>query len=163
MDKRQKNKEHSLPLGIIYPHSAGIDVGSMNMVVSYQDSNGKNHVKEYGSYTEDLHAMAKELESAGVTNIAMEATGVYWMAVYEVLEEYDREVILVNPSHYKNAAGQKTDVSDSQCLPVRFRRGYISYMLTDSSGLLTLQMRATGNSGRISMKEEFFKNRRVIP
>ena len=61
MDKRQKNKEHSLPLGIIYPHSAGIDVGSMNMVVSYQDSNGKNHVKEYGSYTEDLHAMAKEL------------------------------------------------------------------------------------------------------
>lgn len=114
MDKRQKNKEHSLPLGIIYPHSAGIDVGSMNMVVSYQDSNGKNHVKEYGSYTQDLHAMAKELESAGVTNIAMEATGVYWMAVYEVLEEYDREVILVNPSHYKNAAGQKTDVSDSQ-------------------------------------------------
>ncbi len=110
----QKNKAGCLQLGIIYPNSAGIDVGSMNMLVSYQDSNGKSNVKEYGSYTRELQAMAEELKSAGVSHVAMEATGVYWMAVYEVLEEHDLQVTLVNPSHYKNVAGQKTDVSDSQ-------------------------------------------------
>lgn len=114
MSKKQENKASDIRLGIIYPNSAGIDVGSMNMVVSYQGPQGGSQVREYGSYTQELHALAQELKSAGVSQVAMEATGVYWMAVYEVLEEYDLEVTLVNARHYKNTAGQKTDVSDSQ-------------------------------------------------
>lgn len=114
MSKKQENKAVDIRLGIIYPNSAGIDVGSMNMVVSYQGSQGGSQVREYGSYTQELHALAQELKSAGVSQVAMEATGVYWMAVYEILEAYDLEVTLVNARHYKNVAGQKTDVSDSQ-------------------------------------------------
>ncbi len=114
MSKKQENKASDIRLGIIYPNSAGIDVGSMNMVVSYQGPQGGSQVKEYGSYTEELHALAQELKSAGISQVAMEATGVYWMAVYEILEEYDLEVTLVNARHYKNAVGQKSDVSDSQ-------------------------------------------------
>jgi len=114
MSKKQENKAGDIRLGIIYPNSAGIDVGSMNMVVSYQGPQGGSQVREYGSYTQELHALARELKSAGVRQVAMEATGVYWMAVYEVLEAYDLEVTLVNPTHYKNVAGQKTDISDSQ-------------------------------------------------
>jgi transposase len=60
--------------------------------------------------------MAKDLQQAGVTNVGMEATGVYWMAVYEVLEEYGFTVTLVNARHYKNVDGQKTDVQDCQWL-----------------------------------------------
>jgi transposase len=112
--KSKKSKKESIQLGIIYPNSAGLDVGSMNMVVSYQGRNQESVVQEYGSYTEELHAMALALKNAGVTNVAMEATGVYWMAVYEILEEYDLHVTLVNARHYKNVAGQKTDVCDSQ-------------------------------------------------
>lgn len=111
---KQKNKASSFQLGIIYPHAAGIDVGSMNMLVSYQGTHGISVVKEYGSYTEDLHAMAAALKSAEITHVAMEATGSYWMSLFEVLEEYDIHITVVNPSHYKNVAGQKTDVSDSQ-------------------------------------------------
>jgi transposase len=114
MGNTQKVKEKSIGLGIIYPHSAGIDVGSMNMMISYQNLQGESLVKEYGSYTAELHEMGKELRQAGVTHVAMEATGVYWMAVYEILEAYDIEVTLVNARHYKNVAGQKTDVNDSQ-------------------------------------------------
>lgn len=114
MNKKQKNKKESMQLGIIYPNSAGLDVGSMNMVVSYQGASQESVVQEYGSYTQDLHAMGQALKSAGVMHVAMEATGVYWMAVYEILEEYDLQVTLVNARHYKNVAGQKTDIIDSQ-------------------------------------------------
>ena len=73
-------------------------------------------VREHNAYTQDLHEMAKELQQAGVTHVAREATGVYWMSVYEVLEEYGFKVTLVNARHYKNVDGQKTDVKDCQWL-----------------------------------------------
>jgi transposase len=111
---KQKNKAASFQLGIVYPNAAGIDVGSMNMLVSYQGADGVSVIQEYGSYTQDLHALAEALKSAGITHVAMEATGSYWMALFEVLEAYDIEITVANPSHYKNVAGQKTDVSDSQ-------------------------------------------------
>ena len=106
----------TLQLGIIYPRSAGVDIGSMNMLVSYPGKEGAQTVQEYGAFTEDLHAMAKQLQQAGVTHVGMEATGIYWMAVYEVLEQYGFVVTLVNARHYKNVAGQKTDVKDCQWL-----------------------------------------------
>ena len=113
--KKQKNQQ-SLSLGIIYPQAAGLDVGSMNMVVSYPGTDGVQTVREYDAYTQDLHQMAKELQQAAVTHVGMEATGVYWMSVYEVLEEYGFKVTLVNARHYKNVEGQKTDVKDCQWL-----------------------------------------------
>jgi hypothetical protein len=111
--KKQQN-EQSLHFGIIYPQAAGLDVGSMNMVVSYPSAENVQTVKEYHAYTEDLKLMARELKQAGVTHVAMEATGVYWMAVYEILEQQGFNVTLINARHYKNVAGQKTDVKDCQ-------------------------------------------------
>lgn len=117
MNKQNKEqKPQSLSLCIIHPHAAGLDVGSMNMVVSYTGGNGTQTVKEYDAYTQDLHQMAEELKQAGVTHVCMEATGVYWMAVYEILERYELNVTLVNARHYKNVEGQKTDVKDCQWL-----------------------------------------------
>lgn len=115
MSKTEQIKQ-GLQFGIVYPGAAGVDVGSMNMMVSYPGSNGLQTVKEYGSYTEDLHAMARELKQSGVTHIGMEATGVYWMALYELLEQYGFKVTLVNARHFKNVDGQKTDVKDCQWL-----------------------------------------------
>jgi transposase len=117
MSKQQKQtSQQSLSLGIIYPRAAGLDVGSMNMVVSYTGADGGQTVKEYGAYTQDLNQMADDLQQAGVTHVGMEATGVYWMSVYEVLEEKEFKVTLVNARHYKNVDGQKTDVKDCQWL-----------------------------------------------
>ena len=95
-------------------HAAGIDIGSMLMMVSYTDNDGNLHLMEAGSSTEQLHLIAQTLQEAGVTDVAMEATGIYWMPLYEVLESYKMRVILINASHYRNVQAQKTDVKDSQ-------------------------------------------------
>lgn len=116
MSKSPINKTNGLQLGIIYPHSAAIDVGSMNMMVSYSAADGTQVVKEYPAYTADLRSMAEELKAAGVIQVGMEATGVYWMSVYEILEQGGFKVTLVNARHYKNVVGQKTDVKDCQWL-----------------------------------------------
>lgn len=116
IQKQQDKQALTLQLGLIYPAAAGIDVGSMNMMVSYPGAAGIQTVQEYGAYTQDLHTMAEDLQKAGVTHVCMEATGVYWMAVYEVLEQHDFKVTLVNARHYKNVDGQKTDVKDCQWL-----------------------------------------------
>jgi len=113
---KNKQSNQTLNLALIHPKAAGLDVGSMNMMVSYPGSDGIQTVKEYSAFTEDLQHMAKELQQAGVTHVGMEATGVYWMAVYEVLERYGLSVTLVNARHYKNVDGQKTDVKDCQWL-----------------------------------------------
>lgn len=88
MGKTAEVKKELVGLDVIYPHSAGLDVGSMLMAVSYRDSQGECIVKEYGSFTEDLYLMSKDLAAAGVTHVAMEATGVYWMSAYSVLESW---------------------------------------------------------------------------
>lgn len=111
-----KNKQQQAPptFGIIHPHCAGVDVGSMNMYVCYSDAQGVQHTKEYEAFTSDLRRMVQELKQAAVSHVAMEATGVYWSSLYELLEAAGMQVTLINARHYKNVAAQKTDVKDCQ-------------------------------------------------
>lgn len=115
----KKNKcktKKNLQLAVIHQHTAAIDVGSMMMMVSYTNKEGNQCLMEVDAFTEDLYRLAKTLESEGIKKVAMEATGVYWMALYELLEQEGLEVTLVNPKHFKNVDAQKTDVKDCQWL-----------------------------------------------
>jgi transposase len=113
---KSSNQPTQNPLAILNAHAAGIDIGSMLMMVSYTDPSGQQKLLESTGYSEDLIKLAKTLKSEGITDVAMEATGVYWMAVYEVLEQAGLKVTLTNPGHFKNVAAQKTDVKDCQWL-----------------------------------------------
>jgi len=113
---KSSNQPTQKPLAILNPHAAGIDIGSMLMMVSYWDPNGQQKLLESTGFSEDLSKLAKTLKSEGITDVAMEGTGVYWMAVYEVLEQEGLKVTLTNPRHFKNVAAQKTDVKDCQWL-----------------------------------------------
>jgi transposase len=115
MSKKAKTK-NNLQLAIIHEHTAAVDVGSMLMTVAYTDNDGQQHLMETDGFTESLNDLVKTLKTAGVTHVAMEATGVYWMALYELIEEHGLKVTLVNPKHFKNVDAQKTDVKDSQWL-----------------------------------------------
>jgi transposase len=115
MDKKTKAKQ-SLQLAVINPNCAAIDIGSMMMMVSYSDIEGNQYLSEVDAFTGDLEKLAQTLKTAGVISVAMEATGVYWMALYEILESYGFKISLVNPKHFKNVDAQKTDVKDSQWL-----------------------------------------------
>jgi transposase len=126
MGKAKKNKRKSVPqggndkkmerFGLLYPRSAGIDVGSMLMVVSYTDHREMIHLREFNSFTDSLNQMADLLQHEGVEIVTMEATGDYWKSLFTILEDRGLKIILINPSHYRNVAAQKTDVNDAQWL-----------------------------------------------
>lgn len=115
MDKKTK-QNGTLQFAVINPCCAAIDVGSMMMMISYSDVKGKQHLLEVDAFTESLHQLADTLKQAGVTHVAMEATGVYWIAVYEILEQQGFKLTLVNAKHFKNVDAHKTDVKDCQWL-----------------------------------------------
>jgi hypothetical protein len=106
------NKQDKMP--VIHAHAAGIDIGSTFHVVAVGNDKTDESVRTFQSFTSDLHDMAKWLKSYGITTIAMESTGVYWIPAFEILEQYEFEVFLVNSREAKNVPGRKTDVNDAQ-------------------------------------------------
>ena len=113
---RTEQRGFRLSLECIEPNAAGIDVGSRSIYVAVGGEREAEPVRCFATFTEDLRAMAAWLKQCGITTIAMESTGVYWIPVYEVLEDAGFKVCLVNSHHVKNVPGRKSDVSDCQWL-----------------------------------------------
>jgi transposase len=93
-------------------HAAGIDAGSTKFFVATPDGG----VSVFEAFTSELYRLRDHLVAQGVTTVAMEATGVYWLALYEVLEAAGIEVCVVNGAHVRNVPGRKSDVQDCQWL-----------------------------------------------
>lgn len=98
----------------INPNAAGIDVGSRTHYVAVDPDRAEKPVRSFGCYTPDLHDMATWLLECGVTTVAMESTGVYWVPIYQVLQQRGLDVKLVDARQVKNVPGRKTDVVDCQ-------------------------------------------------
>jgi len=103
MKSPKRGKSRSKRLSKINPHAAGVDVGSRLHVVAVAADRDPEPVRSFQSFTSDLHALADWLAEVGITTIAMESTGVYWIPVFEILEARGFEVLLVNAQHVKNA------------------------------------------------------------
>jgi len=103
-------------LEVVHPRAAGIDVGNSAHYVAVRPDRDPEPVRRFECFTADLHRMADWLQSCGVKSIAMQSTGVYWIPLYEILEERGFEVYLVNARHTKNLPGRKSDVQESQWL-----------------------------------------------
>jgi len=101
-------------LPVINPTVAGIDVSDKEMMVAYPINSDQLEVRSFGCFTCDLHLIATTMKQNGVTSIAMESTGVYWISLFLLLEEYGLEVCLVNAKHVKNVTGRKDDESDAE-------------------------------------------------
>lgn len=100
----------------VNPNAAGIDCGTSAHYVAVSAAVDDEPVRRFTSFTHDLHALADWLEDCGVETVAMESTGVYWIALYEILEERGLEVVLVNARAVKQVPGRKSDVADCQWL-----------------------------------------------
>ena len=113
-----KRKSIKLPkhLQQINAHAAGIDIGSRSHFVAVPEGTDEQPVREFSTFTDDLERLAEWLISCGVTTVAMESTGIYWIPVFEILESHGLEVKLVNARHVKNVPGRKSDVLDCQWL-----------------------------------------------
>lgn len=96
--------------------AAGIDIGSDRHVVAVPPGRDDVSVREFGAFTSDLNALADWLTKCGITTVAMESTGVYWIPLFEILERRGFEVKLVDARQVKNVSGRKSDVLDCQWL-----------------------------------------------
>lgn len=101
-------------LDYINVNAAGIDIGSKSHFVAIPEGRDDQHVREFPTFTNSLIQLVNWLKEVGITTVAMESTGVYWIPVYDMLEMHGFEVLLVNARHIKNVPGRKTDVLDCQ-------------------------------------------------
>lgn len=114
--KKTRKQKFSKNLPLLNLNAAGIDVGSEEHYVAVPEDRDDNSVKMFESFTSDLHKLAKWLKKCKIDTVVMESTGVYWIPLFEILEDYGFEVLLVNANYAKNVPGRKSDVSDSQWL-----------------------------------------------
>jgi transposase len=111
---------------------AGIDVGSEHHYVAVPDGRDPEPVRRFGSFTADLYRMVKWLLDCGIKSVVMQATGVYWFGLYQVLEDHGLAVTVTNARYTKMLPGRKTDVAECQWL-----------QQLESFGLLTQSFRPT--------------------
>lgn len=97
---------------VIHPKAAGIDIGADLIFVAVEDQT----VVSFETFTDALHQARDYLVAHHIETVAMEATGIYWLPLYEILEAAGIEVFLVNGAHVKNVPGRKSDVLDCQWL-----------------------------------------------
>lgn len=144
--KNTPNKQKSQPgdssnssLPVLFPDTAGIDIGSQSHFVAVPSDRDDKPVREFSSFTADLHKMAEWLKECKIKTIIMESTGVYWIPAFEVLESNGFDVRLVNARHVKNVSAHKTDVLDCQWLQQLGTFGLIKSAFRPADAILPLR------------------------
>lgn len=123
----------------LHPHAAGIDCGSAEHFVAVPPDRDATPVRSFATFTGDLHRLADWLAACRVTHVAMEATGVYWIPIFEILETRGFQVILVNARHVKNLPGRKSDVSDCEWLRDLHILGLLRGSFRPADGIVALR------------------------
>ena len=110
---------------LVFPHAAAIDIGGSTHWACAPPRSTDQPVHEFGPMTDELHAMADWMLSCEVDTVVLESTGVYWIPVYEVLEQRGLKVFLVDTRQIKYVPGRKSDVQDCQWLQRLMSQGYL--------------------------------------
>lgn len=135
----KSRRRHRRKFTTVHRDAAGIDVGSREHVVAVGEDRDDEPVRTFFSFTHDLQRLADWLEALGITTVAMESTGVYWIPLYEILEARGFEVLLVNARHAKNVPGRKSDVNDAQWLQQLHQYGLLRGSFRPHQRLLALR------------------------
>ncbi len=111
---RSRKPAKAVEMPLYEPNAAGIDIGAREIYVAVAPERDTEPVRVFHTFTSDLHQMAEWLKSCGITTVAMESTGVYWIPVYDVIEQHGIRACLVNPRNMKNVPGKRTDYHECQ-------------------------------------------------
>jgi transposase len=125
MKEQKKKKRANQKLLIMNPKVAGIDVGASCHYVCVGNLSEES-IRRFGTFTQDLEALADWLVSLGVESVAMESTGIYWVNLYDTLESRGLELCLANARYVRNVPGRKSDVSDSEWIQQLHSYGLLS-------------------------------------
>jgi len=119
MKGKRRSAEKHPGMVTVHPNAAAIDVGATMHMAAVGADCTSDPVRSFGTFTGDFHRLADWFAECGVKTVVMESTGVYWIPIFELLDERGVEVFLVNARDAKHVPGRKTDVSDAQWLQRR--------------------------------------------
>jgi transposase len=135
----RKIQSEDLSLEVVHPDAAGIDILNESHYVAVPPSRDNQPVRHFGCTTAELKAMAAWLKQCSIQSVAMQSTGVYWIAVYDILEQAGLEVYLVNARDTKNLPGRKSDVQESQWLMKLHTYGLLRNSFRPSQEIRTMR------------------------
>lgn len=104
---------------------SGLDVHKDTIFCGIYNGNKQEKVQEFPTFTQDIIEMGNMLKKAGVKRIAMESTGIYWIPIWNILEDMGFELLLVNPYLIKQMPGRKSDVKDAQWIATLLHKGLL--------------------------------------
>ena len=135
--RRPRPSRHALEC--LHPDAAGIDCGAAEHFVAVPPDRDPMPVRSFPTFTTDLHRLADWLATCRITHVAMEATGVYWIPIFEILEARGVHVILVNAQHVKHVPGRKSDVTDCEWLRDLHLLGLLRGSFRPADGIVALR------------------------
>src|SRR5438552_343732 len=135
----RKIQSADLRLEVVHPNAGGIDIGNESHYVAVTPDRDSQPVQRFGCTTAELKALAEWLKQCGIRTGAMQSTGVYWIAVYDILETAGLDVYLVNARDTKNLPGRKTDVQESQWLMKLHTYGLLRNSFRPSQEIRTMR------------------------
>lgn len=135
-------------------HAAGIDIGDTMQCIAISDGNGGHEVKTTTGFTCDLHEIVNYLVEKGITTVAMESTGVYWLPLYLMLEEAGLDVFLANAKHVKNVTGRKKDDTDAIWIQKLHTCGLLQKSFQPDNEMRTLRDYCRQRRNLISMNSD---------
>ena len=135
----RKIQSEDLSLEVVHPAAGGIDIGNESHYVAVPPSRDSQPVQRFGCTTAELKAIADWLKQCGVQTVAMQSTGVYWIAVYDILEAAGLEVYLVNARETKNLPGRKSEVQERQWLMKLHTYGLLRNSFRPSQEIRTMR------------------------
>jgi len=120
-------------------NAAGVDIGAREMVACVSGGEEVQLVKGFGNYTVDLKAIAQWFHEHQIKTVAMESTGVYWIPLFEELENQGFECLLISSRSLRKVAGQKTDVEDAQWIQTLHSYGLLKGSFRPQGDLVALR------------------------
>jgi transposase len=120
-------------------NAAGLDIGAAEIWAAVPPDRTDQPVQMFPTFTADLHRLANWLEACGIETVAMESTGVYWIPIYDILQERGFQVYLVNARHIKHVNGRKTDVLDCQWIRQLHTYGLLNASFRPESDMVALR------------------------
>jgi hypothetical protein len=128
VSRRARAKRRQLEdLICVHPNAAGLDIGRETIVAAVPADRDEQAVRAFATFTPDLHALVAWLLACGITTVAMESTGVYWVAIYDLLEQAGITCYLVNAQHVKTVPGRKSDWLTPGLVSARCRNPLVAH------------------------------------
>jgi len=140
--KRTKGIEEAHPfagMSRVNANAAGVDIGAEEIVVCVEGDENTQIVKGFGNYTVDLQSIGQWLKEHHVKTVAMESTGVYWIPLFEVLENMDFKCLLISSRSLRRVPGRKSDIQDAQWIQTLHSYGLLESSFRPQADLVALR------------------------